>query len=331
MAMHTTPYFSGRRAFSACLLAAGALAGGLSLPAAANTFPTKPITLILPFPPGGSADALMRTLGHAASADLGQPIVIMHKPGGGGVTGTASLTQNTPADGHTLALMHNSVIRHPLLQKVSWDPLTDFTYVIGLVNLSTIVTVRAEAPWKTIHELLADAKARPGVISYGNVGATSANRIAGEQLARAAGGQFNMVPFKGGSEALTALMGGHLDVYGDPGVGPVALSGKIRVLATLTDQRLKRFPDAPTAKELGYDVAVRSPFGLVGPKGMDPAVVDRLQKAFGKATADPAYRKVLEDYDLQSSLMSSEEYRKYASEQFAREKVLLPQLGFKLE
>ncbi len=320
-----------RRAFGVSLCAVGALLAGAALPAAADTFPSKPITVIVPFPPGGSGDALMRTLGLAAAADLGQPVVIMHKPGGGAVTGTASLTQNVPADGYTLALMHNSVIRHPLLQKVSWDPLADFTYVMGLVSLSTIVTVRADAPWKSIQELLADAKARPGAISYGNVGAASANRIAGEQLARAAGGQFNMIPFKGGAEAVTAVLGGHLDVYGDPGVGPVAISGKLRVLASLTDQRLKRFPNVPTAKEAGYNVAVYSPFGVVGPKGMDPAVVARLQNAFRKATADPAYQKVLEDYDLQPFLMSADEYRKYAAEQFAREKVLLPQLGFKPE
>lgn len=320
-----------RRAFAVSLCATGALLAAAALPAAAQTYPAKPITVIVPFPPGGSGDALMRTLGLAASADLGQPVVIMHKPGGGAVTGTASLTQNVPADGYTLALMHNSVIRHPLLQKVNWDPLADFTYVTGLVSLSTIVTVRAESPWKTIQELLADAKARPGVISYGNVGAASANRIAGEQLARAAGGQFNMIPFKGGAEAITAVLGGHLDVYGDPGVGPVALSGKLRVLATLTDQRLKRFPNVPTAKEVGYNIAVYSPFGVVGPKGMDPAIVARLQNAFRKATADPAYLKVLEDYDLQPFFMTADEYRKYATEQFAREKVLLPQLGFRPE
>lgn len=320
-----------RRAFGASLCAVGALLAAAALPAAAQTYPAKPITVIVPFPPGGSGDALMRTLGIAASADLGQPVVIMHKPGGGAVTGTASLTQNVPADGYTLALMHNSVIRHPLLQKVNWDPLADFTYVNGLVSLSTIVTVRAESPWKTIQELLADAKARPGAISYGNVGAASANRIAGEQLARAAGGQFNMIPFKGGAEAITAVLGGHLDVYGDPGVGPVALSGKLRVLATLTDQRLKRFPNVPTAKEVGYNIAVYSPFGVVGPKGMDPAIVARLQNAFRKATADPAYLKVLEDYDLQPFFMTADEYRKYATEQFAREKVLLPQLGFRPE
>jgi len=287
--------------------------------------------VIVPFPPGGAGGALVRTWTFAAAAALGQPIIVMDKPGGGAVTGTASLTKGVPAYGYTLALMHNSVIRHPLLQKVSWDPVADFTYVIGLVNLSTIVAVGAQAPWKTIQDLMKDAKARPGVISYGNVGVASANRIAGEQMARLAGTQFNMVPFKGGAEALTALMGGHLDVYGDPGVGPVALSGKIRVLATLTDQRLKRFPNVPTAKEVGYDLAVYSPFGLVGPKGMDPVVVARLQAAFRKATADAAYQKVLEDYDLIPYLMSSDEYRKYATEQFAREKVLLPQLGFKPE
>lgn len=331
MTPYTPSHSPARRTLGASLLAVGLLASLPTLAATASPFPNKPITVIVPFPPGGSGDALVRTLTLAASADLGQPIIVMHKPGGGAVTGTASLTQNVPADGYTLALMHNSVIRHPLLQKVTWDPVTDFTYVIGLVNLSTIVAVRAEAPWKSIQALMADAKARPGVISYGNVGAASANRIAGEQLARLAGTQFNMVPFKGGAEALTSLMGGHLDVYGDPGVGPVALSGKIRVLATLTDQRLKRFPNVPTAKEVGYDLSVYSPLGLVGPKGMDPAVVARLQAVFRKATSDPAYQKVLEDYDLIPYLMSSDEYRKYSTEQFAREKVLLPQLGFKPE
>ena len=305
--------------------------GVFALPAAADTYPAKPITLVVPFPPGGSADALMRTLAAAASTELGQPIVLMHRAGNGGVTGPVSVAQTAAPDGYTLSMMHNSVIRQPLLQKVNWDPLSDFTYVIGLANYSTVVTVRNEAPWKTLQELLADAKARPGIISYGNVGATSANRIAGEQLARFAGTQFNMVPFKGGSEALVALMGGHLDVYGDPGVGPTALSGKIRVLASLTDSRLGRFPKVPTARELGYNLSVYSPIGIVGPKGMNPVVVAKLHAAFKKASMDAAYNKVLDDYDLTPLPMTHEEYHKYAVEQFAREKTQLQQLGFKPE
>lgn len=305
--------------------------GVFALPAAADTYPSKPITLVVPFPPGGSADPMMRALAAAASAELGQPIVLMHRAGNGGVIGPVSVAQTAAPDGYTLSMMHNSVIRQPLLQKVNWDPVSDFTYVIGLASYSTIVTVRSEAPWKTLQELLADAKARPGIISYGNVGATSANRIAGEQLARLAGAQFNMVPFKGGSEAVVALLGGHLDVYGDPGVGPMALSGKMRVLAALTDSRIGRFPTVPTAKELGYNLAVYSPTGIVGPKGMPPAVVAKLHAAFRKASMDTAYNKVLEDYDLTPLLMTSEEYRKYATEQFAREKTQLQKLGFKPE
>lgn len=305
--------------------------GVFALPAAADTYPSKPITLVVPFPPGGSADPMMRALAAAASTELGQPIVLLHKAGNGGVIGPVSVAQTAAPDGYTLSMMHNSVIRQPLLQMVNWDPVSDFTYVIGLASYSTIVTVRSEAPWKTLQELLADAKARPGIISYGNVGVTSANRIAGEQLARLAGAQFNMVPFKGGSEAVVALLGGHLDVYGDPGVGPMALSGKMRVLASLTDSRIVRFATVPTAKELGYNLSVYSPVGIVGPKGMPPAVVAKLHAAFRKASMDAAYNKVLEDYDLTPLHMTSEEYRKYATEQFAREKTQLQKLGFKLE
>lgn len=313
------------------LLGASTLAASWAR-AAGAAFPSRPITVILPVPPGGFGDVLLRAMGEHVAAELGQPVVILSRAGGGAIPGTASLaTQNIAPDGHTLALMHNAVIRHPLLQKVSWDPLVDFTYVIGLASLSTLVAVRADAPWKTLQDLLADAKARPGVISYGNVGAASANRIAGEQLARAAGGRFNMVPYKGGAEAMTALLGGHLDVYGDPGVGPVALSGKVRVLASLTDQRIQRLVGVPTAKELGYNVAVYSPVGLVGPRGMEPATVKRLHAAFRAAMTTPAVRRILEDHDAEPYLMDPDEYLRYAREQFAREKVMLPALGFKLD
>ncbi|HEU0199817.1 MAG TPA: tripartite tricarboxylate transporter substrate binding protein [Burkholderiaceae bacterium] len=313
------------------LIAASAVFGLAPSAAYSETFPSKPIMLVIPFPGGGVMDPVLRPLAAAAAKELGQPIVLMHKPGAGGVIGTASLTINTPADGHTIALMHNSVIRQPLLQKVNWDPLKDFTYVIGLGEFTTGILVRNDAPWKNLNDLLADAKARPGAISYGNVGATSANRIAGEKLARMAGTSFNMVPFKGGAEASTALLGGHLDVYGDPGVGRIAQGGQARMLATFTEARLKRWPDVPTVKEAGYDLTIRSPFGLVAPKGMDPKIVARLHDAFRKATEDPAYVRALEDFDLVSALMTGEEYTRYAATQFELEKIALEKLGFKPE
>ena len=315
------------------LLAAAAFAAGVAAarPARADTFPSKPITLVLPFPPGGSFDPILRALCNAAAQDLGQPIVLMHKPGGGGVTGTATLASMNESDGYTLAVMHNSVIRQPLLMKTAWNPLTDFSYLIGLAGLSTGVAVAADSKWQTLPELLADAKARPGLISWGNVGAISVNRIYAERLAKAAGVRFNMIPFKGGSEAFQALIGHHLDVYGDPGFGPMAVSGKVRLLATFTEQRLKRWQQVPTVKELGHDLVIDSAIGLVAPKNLDPAIAARLHAAFKKAADDPDYRRMLDEFDLIPSYQSAQAYRAYAEAQMQKEKAMLDESGFKPE
>jgi tripartite-type tricarboxylate transporter receptor subunit TctC len=319
-----------RRADLGALLALGAaVAAGPAL--AADPFPSEPIQLILPFPPGGSFDPIFRALANAASQDLGQPVVLMHKPGAGGVMGTAGLATMNEADGYTLAVMHNSVIRAPLVQKVTWDPVRDFSYIIGLAGLVTGITVAADAPWKSLPELLDDAKKRPGVISWGNVGAISINRIYAERLARMNGTKFNMVPFKGGGESFQALIGRHLDVYGDPGFGPQVQGGKARLLATFTTQRLKRFPDVPTVKELGHDLVIDSPVGLVAPKNLDPKIAARLQAAFRKAAADPAYLQQLDSFDMQPNVISGEAYAAYARGQFEREGKMLAELGFKPE
>jgi tripartite-type tricarboxylate transporter receptor subunit TctC len=309
------------------------IAAALAAPLAvqAQAFPNRPITLVLPFPPGGSFDPILRTLCHAAEKELGQPIVLMHKPGGGGVTGTAGLATMTESDGYTVAVMHNSVIRQPLVMKTAWDPLKDFSYVIGLAGLSTGIVVAADAKWRTLADLLADAKARPGDISWGNVGAISVNRIYAERLAKAAGVRFNMIPFKGGSEAFQALLGHHLDVYGDPGFGAMATSGKVRLLATMTTQRLKRWPQVPTVRELGHDLAIESLIGLVAPKNLDPAIASRLHAAFAKASTNPEYLRTLDEFDVASQVMTGEAYRAYAVAQFEREKTLLLESGFKPE
>ena len=311
-------------------LAATLLAPGL-VRAQASSFPSRPIQLVFPFPAGGTLDPIMRALATAAAKELGQPVLLMNKAGAGGVSGVASLTQLTEPDGYTVALMHNSVIRQPLLTKVNWDPIRDFTYVIGLSSLTTAVAVKADAPWKTLADLLADARSRPGMISWGNVGAISANRIYAERLAKMAGVKFNMVPFKGGGESFTALLGGHLDVYGDPAFGPMATAGKIRLLATMTERRLARWPDVPTLKELGYDLAVQSNLGLVAPKGVDPAIVSRLYAAFHKASEDPTYQRLSNEGDLLPAPLDPAGYRAYAVAQAAREKAMLDEVGFKAE
>jgi tripartite-type tricarboxylate transporter receptor subunit TctC len=312
-------------------IVAGAAAIASPWPVQAQAFPSKPIMLVLPFPPGGSFDPILRTLCHAAAQELGQPIVLMHKPGGGGVTGTASLATMTEADGYTIAVMHNSVLRQPLVMKTAWDPLKDFSYLIGLAGLSTGIAVAADAKWQSLADLLADASARPGLITWGNVGAISANRIYAERLAKAAGVRFNMIPFKGGSEAFQALLGHHLDVYGDPGFGAMAASGKVRLLATMTAQRLKRWPQVPTVRELGHDLAVESLIGLVTPKNLDPAIAARLHAAFAKASTNADYLRTLDEFDVYPQVMPGDAYRAYATAQFDREKTLLAESGFKPE
>lgn len=322
---------SRRALLRAAAAGATGLAGWSSLPVSANTWPARTITLVLPFPPGGMFDAVLRTLADTAAADLGQPIVLLHKPGGGGVTGTASVAAMGDADGYTLGVMHNSVIRQPHMAKVAYDPLRDFSYVAGLAGLNTGIVVAANAPWKSLADLLADAKKRPGLISWGNVGATSVNRIYGERLARAAGVKFNFIPFKGGAEQLTALVGGHLDVYGDPGFGAMAAGGKVRVLATFTEQRLSRYPNVPTVKELGYDLVVRSPIGIVAPRKLDPAISTRLQAAIRKAEKSAEYQRLLQEYDLTAWPVDGKTYAAYAQAQFGREKQMLDEIGFKPE
>ncbi|MFG5409790.1 tripartite tricarboxylate transporter substrate binding protein [Piscinibacter sakaiensis] len=286
---------------------------------------------MLPFPAGGSFDPIVRALAEAASKDLGQAIVLMHKPGGGGVTGTAGIATMSEADGYTLAVMHNSVIRAPLVQKIAWDPRRDFTYVCRLFELVTGVCVAADAPWRTLPDLIADAKRRPGEISWGNVGAISANRITAERLARQAGVRFNMVPYKGGGEAFTALIGRHLDVYGDPGFGAQVQGGKVRLLATFTAQRMRRYPDVPTVRQYGYDYVIESPVGLVAPKGLDPKIGLRLQEAFRKASQDPVYQTQLELFDMGHGFADGEAYAAYARAQYDREVRMLAEIGFKPE
>jgi len=318
-----------RTALGALLAFGAAAAAGPAF--AADPFPSKPITLVMPFPPGGSFDPIFRALAEAASRELGQPIVLMHRPGAGGITGPGSVAVMNEADGYTLAVIHNSVIRAPLLFKVNWDPLRDFTYLAGLFNMATGIAVANDAPWKTLEELLADARKRPGAISWGTVGATSINRIYGERLARMNGTTFNMVPFKGGGEAFTALIGRHLDVYGDPGFGPQVQGGKVRLLATFTSERLKRYPAVPTVKELGHDLVIDSPVGLAAPKNLDPKIAARLAAALRKAATDPAYLNQLDQFDMQARWIDGDAYAAYARLQFERDAKMLGELGFKPE
>jgi tripartite-type tricarboxylate transporter receptor subunit TctC len=323
------------RAFNAvrrrvCLGLVGGLAC-VAVTAQAQTFPSKPITLIVPYGAGGPTDVQIRALAAAAAKELGQPIVINNVPGVGGTLGPSTMARNAAPNGYTLAVVVGSMFRMPHLQKVDYHPVNDFSYVIGLTGYTFGVAVSADAPWKTLADLIADAKKRPGEISAGSSGRATAGHIMIEKLALAAGVKFNFVPFKGASDMMPAVLGRHLDVWADGGFGTGVESGKLRLLATAGETRETRWPTAPTLKELGYDVAINSPFGLAGPKGMDKPVVQVLHDAFKKAMADPTFLKALEASSQPVLYMGSAEYSKFAADTFERERRFVQELKLKLD
>jgi len=317
-----------RRALLAAIAATTVLAGAIAAPAFAQSYPSRPISLVIPFPPGGATDTQFRALANAASKELGQPIVVENRAGVGGTLGPVTMARTAAPDGYTVAVLPGTLYRLPhLLKSATWDPTKDFTYVIGLTAYSFAITVAAESPWKTVPDMLAAAKAKPDQYSYGTVGTGSTGHIASSRLLKAAGVQMNFVPFKGAAEQQLALIGGHIDMVGDAGWGVQAKAGKIRPLALMAEKRAKNWPDVPTLKELGWDIVALSTLGIGGPKGMDPAVVKVLHDAFRKASKDPAFLEILDMENQPELYMDSAAYARAAAEQFESDRRFVAELG----
>jgi tripartite-type tricarboxylate transporter receptor subunit TctC len=301
-----------------------------ALPVVAAEFPSKPVTLIVPWAPGGSTDVCLRVLAETTTKYLGQPVVVDNKPGGGGTVGGATMAATAKPDGYTVAQIPISVIRYPYMMKVNWDTLRDFTYIIHLTGYTFGVVVKADAPWKTWNEFIAYAKANPGKVTYATPGAGTSLHITMETMAMRQGIKWIQVPMKGGGETTPAVLGGHVTATADStGWAPQVDAGELRLLVTWGNQRTKKWPNVPTLKELGYGIVSNSPFGIAGPKGMDPKVVKILHDAFKKGMEDPAFQKVLAQFDMEPFYKNSEDYGKFVQQQCAEEKVILEKMGLK--
>jgi tripartite-type tricarboxylate transporter receptor subunit TctC len=301
-----------------------------ALAAQAQTYPAKPVTLIVPWPAGGSTDIYFRKLGEVTARHLGQPLVIENKPGGSGMNGPATMAKTARPDGYTISQLAISAFRVPHMQKVDWDPISDFTYIIGLAGYTFGVVVRADSPFKTFNDLLTYARANPGKLSYATPGTGTSLHLAMEEVAAKAGVQFLHIPFKGYADGAIALMGGHVMVQVDStGWAKQVDAGAQRLLATLGDKRTRW--GAPTVKELGVDTVSNSPFGLVGPKGMPREVVKVLHDAFKKSLDDPEYLKVLAQLDQPAWYMSSEDYAQWAVGMLKAERATIERVGLLLK
>ena len=309
-----------------------ALLGATLLAAAAGSlaqaFPTKPVTLIVPWPAGGSTDRHLRGLAEIASKYLGQNIVVENKPGGGGTIGPSQMALQAKPDGYTISQFPMGMLRIPHMQKSPWNPLTDFTYIIGVTGYTFGLTVRADSPYKSFNEYIEAARKEPGKIDYASTGIGTTPHLNIEEVAMNAKVTLNHVPFKGNADSTQALLGGHVMAQSDAtGWDKYVDGGQMRLLVTFGDTRTKRWPNVPTAKELGYGVVSTSPYGIAGPKGMDPAVVKTLHDAFKKAIDDPKHLELLAQLSQDVWYLNSEDYAKWVRDTFGKEKALIDRLG----
>ncbi len=307
-------------------------AGGAALLAAPSLFaqdkfPSRPITLIAPWPAGGSSDAIMRAFGQSASKILGVPVVIENKPGVGGTLGASAMMQARP-DGYTVTQLPLGIYRLPHMQNMPFNPVTDITHIVCLTGYTFGIACTADAPFKNLKEMVAYAKANPGKLEYGHTGTGTTPHLAIEEFSEKAGIKLNPIPFKGSAEIMQAILGGHIRVMsGTTEFAPHVQSGKLRLLATLGSQRNKAFPDVPTVKESGWDTITESPFGIGGPKNMDPAVVKVLHDAFKATLDDPEVKAALDKFFQPTIYMNTADYTAYAQRTFAAEKATIERLG----
>jgi tripartite-type tricarboxylate transporter receptor subunit TctC len=286
----------------------GGLAGAmLTVSAVAQNFPEKAITLVVPYSAGGTTDVAMRALAEATSKQLGQRVIVDNRTGVAGTLGPASIV-NTRPDGYVIAQMPITVFRVPYMQKGSFDPLNDFTWIIHVSGYTFGVAVRADSPWKTWQEFIAYAKANPGKVSYSTPGHGTSLHITMEEIAQREGIQWLQVPYK----------------------GEMVDAGQVRLLVTWGENRTRRWPNVPTLKDLGYGIVSNSPYGIAGPKGMDPKVVKILHDAIRKAMDDPAYQKVLERLDQDNVYKSSEDYAKFAKQVNDEQRAIIERMGLKM-
>jgi tripartite-type tricarboxylate transporter receptor subunit TctC len=305
-------------------LALAAQIGG----AQAQDFPARPVTLIVPWPAGGTTDVGMRALASATEKHLGQAIVIENRPGGSGTLGPGQMAATAKPDGYTVTQIPITIFRFPFMQKTSFDPATDFTYIIGVSGYTFGVVVRDDAPWKTFQELVADAKANPGKINCGSPGTGTSLHIAMEQIAKRQGIKWTHIPFKGNSEAMNALLGGHIDAVADSsGWAQLVNAGQLRLLVTWGAVRTKNWPNVPTLRDIGIDLVANSPFGIAGPKGMDAKVVKVLHDAFKKGLEEPSYAEAMAKLDQEQFYLSSDDYRRFALQQIEEARRFIAELG----
>lgn len=297
---------------------------------AADKFPVKPVQVIIPFQPGDT-DNLLRPFVERMGEFLGQPVSLVYKPGAAGAVGAGFVATSKP-DGYVLVgTSHSSVSVVPLTNKQVAYSLDSFEPVACLVESGSLIVVLSSSPWQTFQDLIDASKKAPGKITFTSSGTFGTNHLIPEGLAKEAGVKWNHIPSQGSGPAITATLGGHVNMA-STAVAPAAphiKAGTLRPLAAYGNKRLQAFPDVPTLQELGYSIASPSYYGLLAPKGTPKAVVDKIYAAAQKAveTYNGQISTRLEPFGVEIKLMNPEDYKTWLKGQSALFSGILKSMG----
>ena len=290
--------------------------GGFSGKGSAETYPSRPVSVIVPFPPGGVAELTARPLLAVLERILKQPFMVVNKPGASGTVGTQQASITKP-DGYTLLVTVSSMSVFPEVDVLFGRPRTykreDFAPVALLSADPMILVVKKDSTYKSVADIIADAKKRPGEIKYSSSGVYGATHLPTEMFANAAGIKLRHVPYTGGGPALIALLGGHVDIlFTVPIIAFVQLkSGEVTPLAVASEKRHPAFPNVPTLKELGYDVEYYMWCGFFAPKATPPDILKTLREATRKAAASPEFKAAMDKMNTPIDYRDADEFQKF--------------------
>jgi tripartite-type tricarboxylate transporter receptor subunit TctC len=279
---------------------------------AAQTFPTKPMNLMIGYAPGGGVDLVVRAAAAAAEKHLGHPFVLNNRGGGGGSTALSLIAKEKPDGYHLIGTASGGITHVPHLREVTYTYEDLAPIAIFAKASNTGLMVRGDSPFKTLKDLIDYARKNPGAVTFGVSGIGIAQHLIVEYIALKEGVKMTVVPYKGTAESFAAMLGGHITASS----GGVQVSqdhiktGRVRALVLYSEERMKALPDLPTAKNLGYDMNAEGFFFAAAPKGTPQPIVKRLEDAYRKGTDDPKYRETMAKIEMEVDFKTSEETKK---------------------
>ncbi len=313
-----------RRRSLMAALAASVFSAGLR---AQGPFPSRAITLIVPWSAGGATDVTLRLLAELAGKHLGQRVIIENRPGAGGTLGMSIIHQAAP-DGYTLSQLPLPALRTPHVQKVSWDPVRDTTPIIQISGVTFGVVVPTNSPFQSFDDLLKFAAAKPGELTISTNGLGTTPHMVMDEIFGRRNLRYIHVPYKGTSEQMLAVASGQLMAgVNSNGFAPYVDGGKLRLLVTFSDRRSHKWANVPTLRELGYGIVAMSPYGLVGPAGMPAPIVQILHDAFKFALFDVQHVAELAKYEQEPNYLDSADYARALKDAYAAERRNAERLG----